>query len=406
MTAYFFVEPLDTLSIRGNRSFGGAGEHGFSVMPPWPSLFAGAFRSALLGDDAARLARFVGIASDRTLDEAARQTATREALGDKLYATLGTPATPGSFRVSWLSLATLPAPASGGGAGGERNGLQPVIPLPADLAAFDDTDTPPLVALHPAAAMTGELPLTPLLRVRKQVKPASGHWLAGQALATHLQGKLPGGTLSTDKLFQRETRLGIALDTDSRTAEDGALYTAETVSFRPGAGFLVGLDGVDGVLPESGLLRLGGDGRGARYRRLPAFTAPSAALPPAGGGFRLILATPGVFEHGWLPDGVGREGDDYRLTGDGFSARLVAAAVSRHDVISGWDLLNWKPKTAQRVAPAGSVYWFADFTGDAGKLAAWVESGLWGENADVTRRAEGFNLAWLAAWPQGDHHAA
>jgi CRISPR-associated protein Cmr3 len=404
MTAYYFVEPLDTLSVRGNRSFGGAGEHGFSVMPPWPSLFAGAFRSAILGDDATRLARFVAIASDRNLDQAARQTATREALGDTLFATLGTPATPGSFRVAWLSLAMLSSPASGGGVGGE--GIQPVIPLPADLAAFDDADTPPLVALHPAAAITGELPLTPLLRVRKQVKPASGRWLAGDGHAAYLRGKLPATTQGTDALFARETRLGIALDPDARTAEDGALYTTETVSFRPGAGFLVGIAGADGVLPESGLLRLGGDGRGARYRRLPEFIPPPAAQPEVGGGFRLILATPGVFKDGWLPDGVQREGHDYRLTGEGFSARLVAAAVSRHDVISGWDLAHWKPKTAQRVASAGSVYWFADFEGDAGKLAAWVAGGLWGENADPSRRAEGFNLAWLAAWPQGDHHAA
>ena len=45
---YHFVQPLDVLMIRGNKSFGGEGQHGEAVMPPWPSLFAGAFRSALL----------------------------------------------------------------------------------------------------------------------------------------------------------------------------------------------------------------------------------------------------------------------------------------------------------------------------------------------------------------------
>ena len=42
---------------------------------------------------------------------------------------------------------------------------------------------------------------------------------------------------------------------------------------------------------------------------------------------------------------------------------------------------RWAPKTAQRVAPAGSVYWFDQFDGDAGKLAAWVAGGLWPQNA-------------------------
>jgi CRISPR-associated protein Cmr3 len=395
MTAYYFVEPLDTFSVRGNQSFGGAGQHGMAVMPPWPSLFAGAFRSAILGDDAARLARFVALASDRALDETTRQTRLRDALGVALYDVLGTPATPGSFKLSWLSLGARAA-----------SNVEPVIPLPADLAAFDTTasdtvGTPPLVMLQPTCAISGELPLTPLLRVRKQVKPASGHWLAGEALAAHLQGALPAATRGTDTLFKRETRLGIALDADSRTAEDGALYTTETVSFAPDTGFLVGLDGVGELLPESGLLRLGGDGRGARYQRLPVFKPPAATQPKPGQGFRLILATPGLFANGWLPDGVRREADGaYRLAGDGFSARLVCAAVARNDVISGWDLANWQPKTAQRVAPAGSVYWFDDFAGDSGKLAAWVAGGLWGENADASRRAEGFNLAWLAAWPQ------
>ena len=31
-----------------------------------------------------------------------------------------------------------------------------------------------------------------------------------------------------------------------------------------------------------------------------------------------------------------------------------------------------------------------------GKLAAWVAGGLWGDNHDMQRRAEGFNRAWLA----------
>lgn len=399
-TAYYFVEPLDTLAIRGNASFGGAGQHGTAVMPPWPSLFAGAFRSALLGGDGARLARFVALASDRTPDETERQTRLREILGDTLYDALGTPATPGAFRVSWLSLGLRPSPASGGGAGGEGSRVQPAIPLPADLVAFADTGPAALApaALPAGCAASAELPLTPILRAATQSKPEAGRWLAGDAIHAHLAGQKPTATLTTDTLFKRETRLGIALDPGSRTAEDGALYTTEVVSFRNGAGFVVGLDGVADLLPDDGLLRLGGDGRGARYRRLNAFAAPAAA--PVSKRFRLVLATPGLFSGGWLPERVTRQPDgSFRLHGDGFSARLASAAVARHDVVSGWDLASWQPKTAERVAPAGSVYWFDEFDGDAGKLAAWVAGGLWREDADPQRRAEGYNLAWLAAWP-------
>ncbi len=51
-TTYYYVRPTDSLFVRGNLAFGDSGEHGASMMPPPPSLFAGAFRSALLGHDA------------------------------------------------------------------------------------------------------------------------------------------------------------------------------------------------------------------------------------------------------------------------------------------------------------------------------------------------------------------
>lgn len=261
-----------------------------------------------------------------------------------------------------------------------------------------------MVALQPAppphgSFASGELPLTALLRIGKQVKPASGRWLDAAAMTRHLAGTLPTDAFKTEAIFKRETRLGIALDSQSGTTQDGALYTTEAVSFCAGAGFLVGIEGDHGQLPKVGLLRLGGDGKGARFYHQKHY-APSAApqiLPSC--GFRLILTTPGIFTGGWLPERVTKQSDgSYRLNGDGFSARLACAAVGRNDVISGWDLAHWQPKTAQRVAPAGSVYWFDELAGDAGKLAAWVNQGLWGEHPDRQRRAEGFNQAWLATW--------
>lgn len=390
-TTYYFVEPLDVLMIRGNKSFGGAGQHGEAVMPPWPSLFAGVFRSALLGNDADKLSRFVSIGTDRNLNlsEDDRRARMRDVLGEPLFATLGTPTEPGDFRVTWVSLALA------------NKDAHPVMPLPADLAAFSDPDK--VVRLQPdqrpaGSAASGELPLTAFLRMDKQIKPEGGRWLDDAGIAAHLSGTMPQDTLKTSDLFKRENRLGIALNSESRTAENGALYTTEAISFCDGAGFLVGIAGDHGQLPKEGLLRLGGDGKGARYRRVD-FDPPATPDIKAGGRFRLILATPGIFSGGWLPERVSKQADgSHRLIGDGFTARLVCASVARHDVISGWDLANWQPKTAQRVAPAGSVYWFDDLQGDTGKLAEWVAGGLWGENVDTQRRAEGFNRAWLAAW--------
>lgn len=42
MTAYRFLEPLDVLFLRGNKLFGDPGSYGASLVPPWPSVAAGA----------------------------------------------------------------------------------------------------------------------------------------------------------------------------------------------------------------------------------------------------------------------------------------------------------------------------------------------------------------------------
>lgn len=401
-TRYFFIEPVDVLMLRGNRSFGDAGQHGETLMPPWPSVFAGALRSALLGDDARRLAEFVKVGSGRFDSEDERAQRMRSALGDALFGVLGTPQQPGTFRVTWASL---------GRAAPGAVSAQALLPLPADLLVPDVEDALPM-ALTPTPWPQGtsgaqSLPMVAMLRASKQVKPAVRRWLDGSALAAHLCGEPVKSTESTATLYESETRLGIALDAKWGTASDGALYTTDAVTFCKDTGFIVGVQGDGGLLPLQGLLRLGGDGKGARYRDLP-FDAPGPALPRPGGRFRLVLTTPALFAGGWLPSGVVAEddGDDaptLRLRGPGFSARLACAAIGRHEVVSGWDLAQWRPKTAQRAVPAGSVYWFDEFDGDADKLANWVARGLSAENENTTpaqqqRRAEGFNTALLGAW--------
>lgn len=389
-TTYYYVRPTDSLFVRGNLAFGDSGEHGASMMPPPPSLFAGAFRSALLGKDAEQLTAFLthGRCSNPALAHC-----------------LGTPEAPGDFRITWLSLAGDP------GAGAEP---EVISPLPADLLMLGDNFT----TLEPRAPAdgvqsAGELPLRATLVSAKQEKPQGGVLLRGKGLSQHLHGQCPAKAdrLESRHMFQRDPRLGIGLNTDARTAEEGQIYTTEGFSFSPQAGpeltafastgFLVGIQGVADLMPADGLLRLGGDGRSAHYRKV-SFAVPTVAdAPGAKGRFRLLLQTPAVFTLGWLPEGVAEQDGGHRLQGDGFSARLVCAALGRRDIVSGWDLYQWKPKPAQAAAPAGSVYWFDEFAGDADKLAAWVGKGLWPDHLGTlhqARRAEGYNRALLGAW--------
>ncbi len=389
-TTYYYVRPTDSLFVRGNLAFGDSGEHGASLMPPPPSLFAGAFRSALLGKDAVQMTAFLqqGRCSNAALAQC-----------------LGTPEQPGEFRITWLSMACE--------SGDQSSAPEAISPLPADLALLGSHFATLQPRTNPLGVQSaGELPLRATLVCAKQEKPQGGVFLRGKGLSHHLQGQAAAQmdkthSVESKHIYQRDPRLGIGLNADSHTAEEGQIYTTEGFAFSPqgtfsSTGFLVGMQGVASLLPDTGLLRLGGDGRSAQYRKV-AFTAPVVAnIPGSTKQFRLLLQTPALFSQGWLPEGVTQHDDgSYRLQGDGFSARLACAALGRREVVSGWDLYQWAPKPAQAAAPAGSVYWFDEFTGDAGKLAAWVAKGLWPDDLSPNqqmRRAEGYNRALLAAW--------
>ncbi len=402
MTSYYFVEPVDSLFVRGNLAFGDSGEYGAGVMPPSPSLFAGAFRSAVLGADPDALARFV------------RRGATGDAKLDAVLGTLspetGSVTRPGGFRIAWSTLA-------GRKSGEAPMAVEPVFALPADLVRLEDGFAQLTPGTSSPLVVDGrdrDLPDVAVLRTGKPTKPQGGFYLSAAGWRSHLFGAVPesdAGAVKAANMHGRDPRLGIGLNASSGTAESGLIYTTDGHAFSPPAaldlpglfdstGFLVGLEGVEGILPETGFLRLGGDGRGAHCQRVD-YQPPAAPLDTIAraGRFRLLLTTPGLFADGWLPPSVFPETGSYRLQVAGCTARLVCAAVPRREIVSGWDLFAWKPKDAQRAAPAGSVYWFGDLQGPPDKLAAWVDGGLWGENVDHERRAEGYNLGSLAAWP-------
>ena len=371
-TAYRFVQAVDTLSIRGNKLFGDAGSHGDCHFPPRPSVLSGAFRSVLWANN--------GHDVDAILNSA-------------------------------FSIASV-FPARGNSQGK----LEIYLPLPADVVVTDEGKI--LRQLEPQAidkrifhSQISQLPMLPVLRQGKPSKAESG-WLLNQTgINTYLQGHslTTAHVIRQSELWANESRIGIGLNRSSRTADEGKLFTVEHTAMMQKehwqhcenktpanntVGLLVGIDGCN-ELPDEGFIRLGGDGRAAQYSSI---AAPDIQQPSVKDKFKLVLLTPGLFNDGWLPDGVIEASGELWLKGDGFRAHLCCAAISRAEVVSGWDLVQWQPKTAERVAPAGSVYWFDQFEGNANKLAGWVAAGIWFDNNKSQRRAEGFNRAWLALW--------
>lgn len=344
-----FIEPLDVLYLRGNKLFGDAGAHGEALMPPWPSLAAGAIRSRLMAEGE-----------------------TLEALAN--------------FRLTLFGLCRRSTT--------ENCPLEPLWPLPADVVVSND-DLSGATYLRPQPLPTGlssSYPLAnlPTLQADKPAKPVGGLWLNGAGIAAWLNGQpiSKAHLLRSSALWQLDSRLGIALDAEKRSAADGKIYTSEAVALRKNVGFVAASCGHAPTLKDGDLVRLGGDGRAARVQAATLnLPAPDWARIEREGRFRLILNTPGIFADGWQPPGV--------------PGTLVAAAVSRADTLSGWNLVTGQPKPAQRAAPVGSVYWYqlqAGKLADLDKLKQLADNGL--PVDDPMRRAEGFNHCQIAPWAE------
>ena len=372
-----FIEPLDVLFLRGNQLFGAPGSYGEALMPPWPSVAAGALRSRLLADDGVDLAAF--------------------AAGRIQHPHLGTPEQPGSFVLQAFQLARR-----------QGQSVELLMPLPADLVVNNaESSAPALQAasitalrptqLHPQLASSSPLALVPVLAQDGRSKAASGWWLRGEGWRKYLQGQAidPADLEHSSRLWGYDERIGIGLEGSTRSAADGKLFTARAVAMRPGVGFAVAVAGT--VLPTSGTLRLGGDGRAAHLHS-SAITWPEpdyAALAQAR-RCRIVLTSPGIFDVGWKLPGMA---DDNTLRLPGLTARVMAATISRAETISGWSLAAWAPKPAHKAASTGSVYWLDDLDATPDALRKLAAHGLWGDPCeDAQRRAEGFNRFSFASY--------
>ena len=98
-------------------------------------------------------------------------------------------------------------------------------------------------------------------------------FITGEGMLKHLKGNPIGSedVILPQDLWATDPRLGIGLDSDSRTATEHMIYTTDTVALKDDVSFYAEFLGADEFLPTDGLLRLGGDGRGAKVQKTPTF---------------------------------------------------------------------------------------------------------------------------------------
>lgn len=321
-----FLEAVDVWLFRDGRPFDAERDHSAtSRFPPYPTVIQGAVRSHHLVQTGVNLTD-------------SRAVAAAVGVGFEL----------GMRRVCGPLLARR-----------QGDGYERLFPPPADafnqegrMKARPPRPRPDGVTVSIPAAV---LPQLFWSEGEAQKVEGGGAWLTQEALLDYLAGKAVRG-LSSACLFEMEPRMGIGIHNPRRTAREGALYDLQVVRPRPGVGLWVEASGFDGW-PDSGTMRIGGEGRGAQFSILGRpLVWPGLATADLPRTFKVYFATPAWFEHGWRPADWGRffQGQ----------VSLQAAALHRYESVGGFD---WAaPATeaaaqrpARRFVPAGSVYLFS-----------------------------------------------
>ena len=338
------LEPLDVLFFRDGRPFDAAPRATSGA--PLPQTVAGAVRTWLL-----RRAR----TSLKALAEAIRNGASfaeaTSAQGPK----------PGSVgrlgvRGPWFvkdGERLVPTPVT---VEIDREGaLHRLDPLADDLPGW----SPP---------MEGMLPLW--RRGRGSTKPRAGY-LRTSGLERFLGGSppQPDEIVDQDAVFGTEDRVGIEVDSRTRTVGESMIYSVRLLRLCPGVTLTVDLVGTPedlAVCPDGeDVIPLGGEARRAIVRRVHANGSWPEAPAGQGDGRLVLLTTPAPFG-GWRPPGF----------------VPVAAAIPGYVPVSGWDLARGGPKSNRFAIAAGSVYFLdrdADLAAREGSLCRNEDAAVgWG----------------------------
>lgn len=305
------IGALDTLFFRDGKPFTmGAEAWGSSVFPPYPSMLYGALRSAYFSYHIDRLSE-AGTDSDPTK----------------------------TLQIKCLCL---------------HRKDETYFPLPLDVVRDkkDEYNKGFIMKLEEHKAFSN-CQVKTLLRPagNNKIENISDGWLNDISLESYLRCEGDISFIKLEDIVMSEPKIGIGRSNVTHTAEDSMLYRVAMKRLLKDASLVVDFEGMD--IPESGLMKFGGEGRPVYFNKLEDLLIKP---PEVGSIFKLYLSTPALFKKGWLPEWM----DERTLEGsfNGLRLRLVTNAIGRVIHIGGFDIKAGEPKPMRKAVPAGSVYYF------------------------------------------------
>lgn len=339
---WLYLEPCDVTLFRDGRPFD-AGEHSRARghrLPP-PSVIQGALR-------AAAMARLGG--GERSFDELAKDESVTKALGDADSV--------GRFRM----MGPFPARRAG-----ENGAISLLLTQPLDHVSVGEQ--PSVLCMKPfnegemcdlgAGGLSLHFAPTP-----GQISQKVG-WLSVEGFRNYL---LKGSAAAVLEGFDhvQETRFHNERDRKKGAAAEGRLFMVQYGRLGPGMGFACRVDeGTATTLSDDGSLRLGGEGRGATYRKCSDDPTGSLSCGEtvkalaesivSNKAFKVVLMQPGIFPEGWCPPFI----DPETLEGTvaGCRLKLTAAIVGKPVPVMRMKAAA-VPRPSRLAVPPGSTFTF------------------------------------------------
>lgn len=141
-------------------------------------------------------------------------------------------------------------------------------------------------------------------------------------------------------------KVGIARSNDTRTSEEGKLYRMDMNEYKSDWEIIVEFEAPN--FTDTGILKLGGEGKTAKYRIIPNSVNKPQIKDEANGFFKVYFHTPAFFE----------SGNGLLELSNLKNAKLISASVGRPISIGGFDMEKGKPKPMRKAIPPGTVYLF------------------------------------------------
>lgn len=199
-------------------------------------------------------------------------------------------------------------------------------------------------------------------------------------------------------IYETEYKVGIKRNYSTLTSEDHNLYSIPMIRMKEDLEFLLEINNVDeNIIEFFSTSTFGGEGKvvflrkeaDVKFENIIDINAQTKNKINEDKKFKIYLATPAIFEKGWLPKWI----DENNMEGkfEGIRLKLVSCSIGKYIRIGGWDMAKNEPKPVKKAVPAGSVYVFEIL--DSNKTADDIMEVFHFKNISDKYPKQGFGLS-------------